>query len=139
MSLTRKDYPLSETRPESIASQTGRPLSSLTLDAVERGEVAMADLRIAPATLVAQAQIARDAGRATLAQNFERASELVNIPEEELLALYELLRPGRARDKQDLLAAAERLRSHYGAARMAEFIAEAASVYEARGLFTRRF
>jgi glycerol dehydratase small subunit/propanediol dehydratase small subunit len=99
----------------------------------------MEDLRITPEALTAQGEIARDAGRPTLAQNFERAAELVNVPQDVIMEVYELLRPGRAKSKEQLLAAAGRLRADYGASGVADFIVEAAETYEARGLFTFRF
>lgn len=139
MTLTRKDYPLAETRPDAVTGQRGRPLASITLDAVLAGEVTMDDLRITPAALKAQAEIARDAGRPTLALNFERAAELVGVPQDVMIEVYELLRPGRARSKDQLLAAARTMRQTYGAAGIAAFIEEAADTYEARGLFTYRF
>lgn len=139
MSLTRKDYPLAETQPEAISGPRGKPLSDITLEAVLDGSVTMEDLRITPAALRAQAEIARDAGRPTLAQNFERAAELVDVPQDVIMQVYELLRPGRAKTRQQLLDAAEVLRNQYGAARMAGFVEEAAETYEARGLFTFRF
>jgi propanediol dehydratase small subunit len=103
------------------------------------GEVTMDDLSITPAALVAQAAIARDAGRQTLALNFERAAELVDVPQDVIMQTYELLRPGRATSKQQLLDAAANLRKTYRADRIAQFIEEAAGIYEARGLFTYRF
>lgn len=139
MSLRRSDYPLAETQPERIAGQRGRHLSEITLDAVLAGDVTMDDLRITPAALRAQAEIARDAGRPTLALNFERAAELVEVPQDVIMRIYELLRPGRARSKDELLQAAATLRDDHGAARMAAFVEEAAAVYEDRGLFTYRF
>jgi glycerol dehydratase small subunit/propanediol dehydratase small subunit len=139
MSLTRKDYPLAETQPEAISGPRGKPLSDITLEAVLDGSVTMEDLRITPAALRAQAEIARDAGRPTLAQNFERAAELVDVPQDVIMQVYELLRPGRAKTRQQLLDAAEVLRNQHGAARMAAFVEEAAETYEARGLFTFRF
>lgn len=139
MSRTRKDYPLAETQPDAIAGPRGKPFAEVTLEAVLAGEVTMEDLRITPAALVAQAEIARDAGRPTLAGNFERAAELVNVPQEIIMQVYELLRPGRAKTRQELLDAARLLRETYNAPRMAGFVAEAAQVYEDRGLFTFRF
>ncbi|HVJ35840.1 MAG TPA: diol dehydratase small subunit [Terriglobia bacterium] len=137
--LTTADYPLAEKRPDLVRTASGKGLTELSLAAVAAGEVTMADLRITAAALRQQAAIARAAGRATLAQNFERAAELVDVPQETLLRIYELLRPGRAKDKEELLAAAALLRRDFGAVLMADFIVEAAEVYERRGLFTRRF
>ena len=139
MTLTKADYPLAETRPDAITGARGKKLSAITLDAAIAGDVAMEDLRITPEALKAQAEISRDAGRATLALNFERAAELVNVPQDFVMQVYELLRPGRAKSKQQLLDAAATLRDTYGASRIASFIAEAAETYETRGLFTYRF
>lgn len=137
--LTVADYPLAEKRPDLVQTASGKPLEALSLAAVEAGSVSMDDLRITATALRQQAAIAHAAGRANLAENFHRAAELVDVPQALLLQVYELLRPGRAKDKAELLAAAERLRRDYGAVRMADFIAEAAGIYERRGLFTRRF
>ena len=139
MSRTRSDYPLAETQPDAVSGPRGKRLSEVTLDAVLDGAVTMEDLRITPEALRAQAEIARDAGRPTLAQNFERAAELVNVPQDVIMQVYELLRPGRAGTKQQLLEAARMLREDYRASRMAAFVEEAAATYEERGLFTFRF
>jgi propanediol dehydratase small subunit len=139
MSRRRADYPLAETQPESVIGPRGKRLSDVTLDAVLDGSVTMEDLRITPEALLAQAEIARDAGRPTLAENFERAAELVNVPQDVIMQVYELLRPGRAKTKQQLLAAARMLREEHAASRMAAFVEEAAATYDERGLFTFRF
>ena len=137
--LTADDYPLSEKRPDLIKGRRGKRLEELTLEALMKGEIEMEDLRITREALLLQAQIARAAGRPTLAQNFERAAELVDIPQDIIMHVYELLRPGRARSKDMLVDAAQRLRSTYGADGMAAFVEEAADVYERRGLITYRF
>lgn len=133
------DYPLAERRPELVRGRRGKGLAELTMEDVLSGEVDMEDLRITPEALLQQAEIARDANRATLAGNFERASEMANLPQNFIMEVYELLRPGRAPDKAALEAAAARLRSEYRAERLAKFVEEAAQVYERRGLFTFRF
>jgi propanediol dehydratase small subunit len=137
--LTTADYPLAEKRPELVVSQRGLALDAITLDAVASGAITMDDLAITPTALRQQAEIARDAGRATLAQNFERAAELTAVPQDVIMRTYELLRPGRAASKQVLIDAAETLRSSYQAHSMAAFVAEAADVYERRGLFKKRY
>ena len=133
------DYPLSEKRPELVTGRRGKALHDLTLDAVVAGTVSMDDLAITATALRLQGDIAADAGRPTLQQNFERAAELVEVPPDEIMRIYELLRPGRARSKAELLEAANLLKSTYKAPRMAAFVAEAAEVYERRGLFVKRF
>jgi propanediol dehydratase small subunit len=133
------DYPLAEKRPDLIAGPRGKALSEITLADVLQGEVALEDLRITPAALRLQAEVARAAGRPTLAENFERAAELVGAPQDVIMRTYELLRPGRAQSADELRVAARTLREQHGAPLIAAFIEEAADAYEARGLFQRRF
>ena len=137
--LTTQDYPLAEKRPDLVRTRHGKKLEDLTLAGIEAGEVALEDLRIAPEALRQQAEIAVAAGRPTLARNFELAAELIDVPQDVILSIYELLRPGRAKGKGDLIDAANLLRGTYKAERMAAFIEEAAAVYERRGLFSKRF
>jgi propanediol dehydratase small subunit len=137
--LTTADYPLAEKRPDLIHGPGGTKLEDITLDAVLTGKVTLADLRITPDALRLQAEIARAANRSALGANFERAAELVDVPQDFIMRVYELLRPGRAKDKAPLLEAARTLRETYKADRMAAFIEEAAEVYERRGLFTYRY
>jgi len=133
------DYPLAQTQPGEVKGARGLSLDDITLDAVIAGKVEMDDLRITADALNAQAEIAEAAGRAALAGNFRRGAELSRVPQEVIMQTYELLRPGRAKDRQTLLDAAERLRRDHGAERMAAFVEEAAEVYERRGLFTFRY
>lgn len=137
--LTIADYPLAETRSDRIRGQRGKSLDDITLDAVMAGKVTMEDLRITPKALADQAEISRAAKRPTLALNFERAAELVGVPQDFIMSSYEMLRPGRAKSKEQLLDVARTFRRTYKAERMAKFIEEAADVYERRGLFTYRF
>ena len=137
--LSIADYPLAEKRPERVTGARGKTLDDVTLDRVVAGDIAMEDLRITPDALLAQAEIARAAGRPMLAANFERASEMVSVPQQVIMEMYELLRPGRAPDKGRLMAAAQRLREEFGAVRLAAFLEEAADVYYRRGLFRFRY
>lgn len=137
--LTIADYPLAETQGDQIRGKRGLALNDITLQAVLAGEVSMADLQITAAALRAQAEIAEDAARPTLALNFQRAAELVDVPQAVIMSTYELLRPGRAKDKQQLLALAGEFRSLYNAPAIADFIEEAAGIYDRRGLFAKRY
>ena len=137
--LTTDDYPLAEKRPELVRGKRGKSLDEITLSSVLDDTVTMHDLGITRLALQQQAEIARAAGRETLAQNFERAAELVGVPQETIMRVYELLRPGRAQSKDELLAAAADLRFNHGAEKMPAFIEEAARVYERRGLFKARY
>jgi propanediol dehydratase small subunit len=134
-----QDYPLAEKRPELIEGRRGKRLDEISLDRVVACEVGLEDLRITPDALRMQAEISRAAGRPMLAENFLRAAELVDVPQDVVMAVYELLRPGRAKDKAPLLEAARKLREEHKAKRMASFLEEAAEIYERRGLFTYRF
>ena len=130
---------MAEKAPESVRSRSGRRLAELSVEAIVAGEVTIGDLAIAPDGLRRQAEVARAAGRPTLARNLERAAELVGVPEDLLLKVYELLRPGRAKSPDDLAAVAEVLRVEHGAALNAALIEEAAELYQQRGLFRRRY
>ncbi len=137
--LSVADYPLAEKRPEIVGTKAGKKLDDITLDAVLADRVTLEDLRITPQALRQQAEIAKAAGRPTLAANFERGAELVDVPQDVIMRVYELLRPGRAGSKDELLKTAKELRDIYGAAGVAAFIEEAAEVYERRSLYNKRY
>jgi propanediol dehydratase small subunit len=120
-----EEYPVSEKRPESLRTPSGRPFTGLTLDAALDGSVEMADLRVTAEALAMQAEIARRARRPQLAENFLRAAELVGVPDEEILAIYNALRPGRASGAQ-LRALAGEVEAKYHAPRCAALLREAA-------------
>lgn len=129
------DYPLGTTRPDLVTTTGGRPLSSVTLDALRSGDIDAAEIRATAETLRLQADVARAAGRRQLAQNLERAAELSVIPDDLLLDVYTALRPGRA-TAAELDEWATRLEGH-GAAKTAAFVREAAVAYAERGLGAR--
>ncbi|MCP8896864.1 diol dehydratase small subunit [Shinella daejeonensis] len=135
----RNLYPLSEKAPHLVRSKTGLGLEDFTVDAVLEGRIVAQDLAITPEALRLQADVARATDRDRLAENFERAAELVAVPQEMLLDTYELLRPGRAKSADQLRERATLMRVDYGATRIAALIEEAADVCERRGLFTKRF
>jgi propanediol dehydratase small subunit len=111
---------------------SGRPVGELTLDAVRRGEVTLPDLRIHPDTLERQAAVAGKHGNPQLAENLRRAAELTRLPDDEVLAIYEALRPGRSTAAQ-LTDLASSLDAR-GLPRCAALLTEAAQVYARRGL-----
>ena len=115
-----------------VRALSGRPVDELTLDAVRRGEVGLADLRIHPDTLERQAAVAQQHANPQLAQNLRRAAELTQLTDEEVLAIYETLRPGRATPAQ-LTTLADSLAAR-GLPGCAALVAEAAEVYARRGL-----
>ena len=137
--LNRQDFPLAETRPSKVKGKRGMALSELTIEAVLEGTVDLDDLQITPEALLQQAEIAKSVGRKTLSENFERAAEMNNLPNSEVMEIYELLRPGRTESMSTLLDAAKKIRTEYQAEKLAKFIEEAAEFYDKRGLFKKRF
>ena len=119
---------------DTLQAASGRPLNEITLEALD--ELSITDVQISPATLRAQAEIARQAGFRQLATNLTRAAELTAVPNTELLRMYELLRPQRA-SHAELLALADTLERCYAAVENARMVREAAEVYRARGLLKR--
>ena len=130
------DYPLYANRDDTLAAASGRPLRDLSLQKTLSEDISSEDYSISAETLRAQAEIARGAGYPQLAQNLERASELTAVPNETLLEMYEMLRPGRC-SFEEYEALAQRLREEFDAAATAAFVEEAAAVYRERGLLRR--
>ena len=129
--VTAADYPLGVKMPEAIKTPTGKPYASLSYEKVISGELTSDDMRIAPETLEMQAQVAESVGREAFAGNLRRAAELIAVPDERLLQIYNALRPYRS-TKQELLDIAAEL-DGYKAAIAAGLVREAAEVYEKRG------
>ena len=119
------DYPLSQHQPDQLKTPSGIRFADVTLDAVMSGKITMEDLRVTAEALELQAQVADVAGRPQLAENLRRAAELVNVPQERILEVYNSLRPGRA-GREDLLRLAAEMERQYGAVRCAGLIREAA-------------
>ena len=132
----RQDYPLADKHPELVKTAAGKALNEITLDAVVNNEIKPEEIRITPQTLEYQAQIAESIDRPQLAANFRRAGELIAIPDERILEMYNALRPNRS-SKQELLAIADELAKQYEATQTAAFVREAADVYETRGVLRK--
>jgi propanediol dehydratase small subunit len=103
-----------------------------TVEAAVDGNLSLADLRMDPATLAHQAVVAEEGGNPQLAENFLRAAELATIDDEEVMQLYEALRPHRS-TAAELEALHVSLETR-GASRCAALVREAAAVYARRGL-----
>lgn len=131
-----KDYPLATQRPDLVRSATGLSLDDITVDKVSSGAIKFEDVSIRPETLEYQAQIAESIHRPHIAANLRRAAEMTRVPDERLLEMYNSLRPYRC-TKQELLELANDLESKYQAKICAEFVREAADVYEKRGRLKR--
>ena len=112
---------------------SGKKLAQLQIEKVLSKELQLEDFRISPETLRSQAQTARQAGYPQLADNLLRAAELTRLSNEELLEIYDKLRPGRT-THAEMIKIADRLEKHFDAPLTAEFIREAAEIYRRRAL-----
>jgi propanediol dehydratase small subunit len=115
-----------------VRALSEKAVEGLTVEAIRAGEVGVSDLRIHPETLERQAMVAEEHENPQLAENLRRAAELTQLPDDEVLAIYEALRPGRSTAAQ-LTALAGSLADR-GLPRCAALVAEAADVYARRGL-----
>jgi propanediol dehydratase small subunit len=130
--VSAEQYPLGEKIPTQLKSASGKALPDFSLDKVISGELTAEDFRISPEVLEMQAEVAESVGRDAFGRNLRRAAELTNVPDDELLAVYNALRPYRS-TKGELFAIADKLESEYGCEVNAAFIREAAEVYSDRG------
>jgi propanediol dehydratase small subunit len=130
MAELKPTYPLAESGAREARTSSRRQVSEITLDAVVRGDITPDDIRVSPEVLRQQADFAQAGGNPQLADNLRRGAELVAFSDEELLGLYESLRPGRA-TAAELDALADRLEA-------GEAVLCAAMVREARAAYVRR-
>ena len=129
--LSVKDYPLAKNSKDLIKTKTGKGLDDITVASVLSGDTKPEDIKITSEVLLYQAQIADSVGRNQFAKNLRRAAELVIIPDDRVLQIYNALRPFRS-TKQELLDIANELESKYNAKINATLVREAAVVYEKR-------
>ena len=118
---------------KSTHTATGKALDELTMEAVLKDQLSTDDFMISAETLIAQADASENAGYALLAKNFRRAAELTRISNEEILAIYETLRPGRT-SYERLIKLALRLENELQAPLTAQLVREAVEAYMRRGL-----
>ena len=126
-------YPLGEHEKERIYSKTGKKLTEITLDEVMKGHISSDDIKISKEMLKAQGQVASENGNDPMEKNFERAAELVDVPDDVILKMYDKLRPNRS-TKLELVMMAQELVEKYHAKNCARLVMEAAEVYEKRGI-----
>ena len=93
-------YPLSEKHSEILRSHSGKKLSEINMEQVIVGSVTAEDIRISRESLILQAEVARQAGKSQLAMNFIRSAELIEVPDDEILKMYNMLRPFRSTEKE---------------------------------------
>ncbi len=116
---------------DKICTFSGKLVEELSIEDVLYGELTVEDFRISGETLRYQADAAESAGYSQLAENLRRAAELTRISNQEVLEIYDSLRPGRANFSQ-LIAWADRLDTEYNAPLTAALVREAAEVYLSR-------
>ena len=126
-------YPLGEHEKERITSKPGMKLTDITLDEVRKNHISADDIKMSREMLKAQGQVAKEAGNDPMEKNFERAAELVDVPDEVILKMYDKLRPNRS-TKLELVMMAQELLEKYNAKNCAKLVMEAAEVYEKRGI-----
>jgi propanediol dehydratase small subunit len=123
---------------DNVRTFTGRSLQELSIEKVLSGELTAEDFRTSAETLREQANAAESGGYRQLAENLRRAAELTGISNEEVLEIYNQLRPGRSNYKT-LIALADRLEKRYQATLTAAMVREAAEVYRKRGIVAGAF
>ena len=119
---------------EDVRAWSGRPLQDITLEDARAGLLGADDLRIHPDTLGAQAAVARANGNPQLASALALAAEIATLDEDEVLDLYESLRPHRS-TASDLEGRAVSLADR-GLVRCAAMVREAATWGARRGLLS---
>ncbi|GAA5065802.1 propanediol dehydratase small subunit [Thermocatellispora tengchongensis] len=120
------------TESTEVRAYSGRPVGSIDLNAVRRGEVGPDDLRIHPDVLERQAIVAAEHGNPQLAANLRRAAELTRISDTDVMRVYEALRPHRS--TADELTALAAWLAASGCPLNATLVREARDVYARRGL-----
>jgi propanediol dehydratase small subunit len=117
---------------EPVKAASGRPVDELTVDRVRDQQLSMDDIRIHPDTLNHQADLAARFGNDQLAASLRRAAEMTRLDDEELMRIYDALRPGRSSaDELRTMAAGLAARQ---LPRCAQLVTEAAEVYHRCGL-----
>ena len=124
--------PVPGSDPRTCRALSDRLLDEITLEAAVHGDLSPADLRVHPQTLRRQAVVAEEHGNPQLGENLRRAAELTAVPDDQVLAIYEALRPGRS-TRAELASIAARLEAA-DAPLCAALVREAAAVYQRRGL-----
>ena len=121
---------------KTVRTASGRTLDELNIEAILAGELTAEDLLISGETLHRQADAADAAGYRQLAENLRRAAELTGISNQQVLDIYNALRPNRS-TYDELTTLADRLENGLGAPLTAAFVREAAQVYQERGILRR--
>jgi propanediol dehydratase small subunit len=112
---------------------SGRPIDELSIQGILSGDLTAEDFRIHGETLNHQARVAEEAGYTQLAENLRLAAELTHMSNEEVLDIYNTLRPRRTSYKE-MIDMADRLENEKKAPLTASLVREAAEVYLQRDI-----
>ena len=126
-------YPLKEKHPEFIKSRSGKTLDEINMKGIMDGSINSEDIKISREVLILQAEVARQDGKLQLAKNFIRSAELIDIPDDRILEMYNQLRPHRSTE-EELNALIKELKSDYDASMCADLVKETLDVYKKRDL-----
>lgn len=121
---TTKDYPMAKINPDKIFTPAGKNIKDITFDGLESGDIKPDDCRTSASSLMAQADIARASGNTHVAENFERAAELIDVDSDRLIEIYNSLRPYRSTE-EELNDIVKELIEKYDAIKCAKFVKEA--------------
>ena len=112
---------------------SGRSIEELSVQGILSGELTAEDFRIHGERLNHQAKVVDEAGYAQLAENLRQAGELTHMSNEEILEIYNTLRPRRT-SYTEMIDMADRLENERKAPLTASLLREAAEVYLKRGI-----
>lgn len=126
-------YPLKEKQPHLVKSRSGKHLDDINIKGIMDGSVTSDDIKISRDVLIYQAEVARLDGKIQLAKNFIRASELIEVPDDRILEIYNMLRPNRS-TREELENLSKELRDKYSASINADLVDETLKVYIKRDL-----
>ena len=120
-------------KENTIYTFSGRSIDELSVEGILSGELTAEDFRIHGERLNHQAGVAEDAGYSQLAENLRRAAELTHMSNEEVLEIYNTLRPRRT-SYTEMIDMADRLENEKNAPLTASLVREAAEIYLKRGI-----
>ena len=120
-------------KKDMIYTFSGRSIDELNVQGILSGELTAEDFRIHGERLNHQAGVAEDAGYTQLAENLRRAAELTHMSNEEVLEIYNTLRPRRT-SYTEMIDMADRLENERNVPLTASLVREAAEIYLKRGI-----
>ena len=120
-------------KKNTIYTFSGRSIDELSIQGILSDDLTAEDFRIHGETLNHQARVSEEAGYTQLAENLRLAAELTHMSNEEVLEIYNTLRPRRT-SYTEIIAMADRLENERQTPLTASLLREAAEVYLKRGI-----